>query len=118
MSSGTRPGQTYKYTISTKKSKHVISAEEEELYELCNLAGVNINPKIYRIIADLVRMNVAPIAILQIFRAMSLHSKYANTSHISSSQLSYVHPGMEPSSISSNTSSKIHSSRTRMLPHS
>lgn len=55
----------------TLMSKNVLSLEEQELYELSQLAGVVLDPSVFKIIMDLLKMNVAPQAILQVLRSIS-----------------------------------------------
>lgn len=60
--------QFLQYTLM---SKNVLSLEEQELYELSQLAGVVLDPSVFKIIMDLLKMNVAPQAILQVLRSIS-----------------------------------------------
>ncbi|XP_022340471.1 mitotic-spindle organizing protein 2-like [Crassostrea virginica] len=55
----------------TLLSKNVLSLEEQELYEVSQLAGVILDPSVFKIIMDLLKMNVAPQAILQVLRSIS-----------------------------------------------
>ncbi|XP_033729511.1 mitotic-spindle organizing protein 2-like [Pecten maximus] len=54
----------------TLLSKNVLSPEEQELYELADLAGVVIDPAVFKIVLDLLKMNVAPTAVLQMLKSM------------------------------------------------
>ncbi|OWF40287.1 mitotic-spindle organizing protein 2B-like [Mizuhopecten yessoensis] len=54
----------------TLLSQNVLSLEEEELYELADLAGVVIDPAVFKIVLDLLKMNVAPTAVLQMLKSM------------------------------------------------
>ncbi|XP_061188474.1 mitotic-spindle organizing protein 2-like [Saccostrea echinata] len=60
--------QFLQYTLL---SKNVLSLDEQELYELSQLAGVVFDPSVFKIIMDLLKMNVAPQAILQVLRSIS-----------------------------------------------
>lgn len=60
-------GSVQKYV--TKKKK-VLSAEEAELYELAQAAGIVIDQDVFKIIADLLKMNVAPLAVFQMLKSM------------------------------------------------
>ncbi|KAK3084408.1 hypothetical protein FSP39_013074 [Pinctada imbricata] len=51
-------------------SKHILSADEWSCTELSQLAGITLDPKIFKIILDLLKMNVAPQAILQVLKYM------------------------------------------------
>ncbi|XP_042318090.1 mitotic-spindle organizing protein 2B isoform X2 [Sceloporus undulatus] len=48
----------------------VLNAEESELFELAQAAGTGLDPEVFKILLDLLRMNVAPLAIFQMLRAM------------------------------------------------
>ncbi|XP_069135205.1 mitotic-spindle organizing protein 2-like [Argopecten irradians] len=54
----------------TMLSKNVLSAEEQELYEVADLAGVVVDPSVFKIVLDLLKMNVAPTAVLQMLKSM------------------------------------------------
>ncbi|XP_060072733.1 mitotic-spindle organizing protein 2B-like [Ylistrum balloti] len=54
----------------TLLSKNVLSPEEQELYELADLAGVVVDPSVFKIVLDLLKMNVAPTAVLQMLKSM------------------------------------------------
>ncbi|XP_055087838.1 mitotic-spindle organizing protein 2 isoform X2 [Periophthalmus magnuspinnatus] len=56
-----------KYAIKKKK---VLSPEESELYELTQAAGIIIDQEVFKIILDLLKMNVAPQAVFQTLKAM------------------------------------------------
>ncbi|XP_071179563.1 mitotic-spindle organizing protein 2B-like [Mytilus edulis] len=59
--------QTLKYTLL---SKNVLTLDEAELYELSQLAGITLDPNVFKIILDLLKMNVAPTAVLQMLMSM------------------------------------------------
>uniref|UniRef100_A0A3B5MVQ6 Mitotic spindle organizing protein 2B n=1 Tax=Xiphophorus couchianus TaxID=32473 RepID=A0A3B5MVQ6_9TELE len=56
-----------KYAIKKKK---VLSAEESELFELTQAAGITLDQEVFKIIVDLLKMNVAPQAVFQTLKAM------------------------------------------------
>ncbi|XP_032425317.1 mitotic-spindle organizing protein 2 isoform X1 [Xiphophorus hellerii] len=56
-----------KYAIKKKK---VLSAEESELFELTQAAGITVDQEVFKIIVDLLKMNVAPQAVFQTLKAM------------------------------------------------
>ncbi|XP_063774067.1 mitotic-spindle organizing protein 2B-like [Pseudophryne corroboree] len=60
-------GSVQKYV--TKKKK-VLSAEETELYELAQAAGIAMDQEVFRILVDLLKMNVAPLAVFQMLKSM------------------------------------------------
>lgn len=55
----------------TKRSRLILTAEEAELYELCNLAGFTIDPDIFKSLLELLRMNVVPSAVAQMIHSMA-----------------------------------------------
>ncbi|XP_044190586.1 mitotic-spindle organizing protein 2 isoform X1 [Thunnus albacares] len=60
-------GNVQKYAIKKKK---VLSAEESELFELTQAAGITVDQEVFKIIVDLLKMNVAPQAVFQTLKAM------------------------------------------------
>lgn len=64
--------QTLRYTLL---SKNVLTADEAELYELSNLAGIVFDPNVFKIIIDLLRLNVAPTAIEGMLKNMLAQQK-------------------------------------------
>ncbi|XP_075691811.1 mitotic-spindle organizing protein 2B [Rhinoderma darwinii] len=60
-------GSVQKYV--TKKKK-VLTAEEAELYELAQAAGIVMDQEVFKIIVDLLKMNVAPLAVFQMLKSM------------------------------------------------
>ncbi|XP_061603516.1 mitotic-spindle organizing protein 2 isoform X1 [Phyllopteryx taeniolatus] len=52
------------------KKKKILNAEESELYELSQAAGVTVDQEVFKIIVDLLKMNVAPQAVFQTLKAM------------------------------------------------
>lgn len=41
-------GQSNKYAIQGKRAKDALSKDEQDLYELCSLSGVDISPAVFR----------------------------------------------------------------------
>ncbi|KAM3600315.1 uncharacterized protein V6R79_021428 [Siganus canaliculatus] len=66
-----------KYAIKKKK---VLSAEEMELYELTQAAGITVDQEVFKIIVDLLKMNVAPQAVFQTLKAMCVGQRVAEGS--------------------------------------
>ncbi|XP_028904461.1 mitotic-spindle organizing protein 2-like isoform X1 [Ornithorhynchus anatinus] len=52
------------------RRKKVLTADEMELYELAQAAGGNIDPEVFKILVDLLKLNVAPLAVFQMLRSM------------------------------------------------
>ncbi|NXQ43026.1 MZT2A protein, partial [Catharus fuscescens] len=50
--------------------KQLLSAEEAELFELAQAAGSGLDPEVFRVLLDLLRMNVAPLAVFQVLKSM------------------------------------------------
>uniref|UniRef100_A0A8C6WJA7 Mitotic spindle organizing protein 2B n=1 Tax=Neogobius melanostomus TaxID=47308 RepID=A0A8C6WJA7_9GOBI len=71
-----------KYAIKKKK---VLSAEDAELFELTQAAGVTIDQEVFKIIVDLLKMNVAPQAVFQTLKAMCAGQRVAECGTESSS---------------------------------
>uniref|UniRef100_G3PT32 Mitotic spindle organizing protein 2B n=1 Tax=Gasterosteus aculeatus aculeatus TaxID=481459 RepID=G3PT32_GASAC len=63
-----------KYAIKKKK---VLSAEEAELFELTQAAGITVDQEVFKIIVDLLKMNVAPQAVFQTLKAMCAGQRLA-----------------------------------------
>ncbi|ELT99008.1 hypothetical protein CAPTEDRAFT_208499 [Capitella teleta] len=55
-------------------SRNVLTGDDEELYSLANLAGVTMDPQIFKIVIDLLRMNVAPMAVQGMLKNMTATS--------------------------------------------
>ncbi|NWR81479.1 MZT2A protein, partial [Centropus unirufus] len=52
------------------RRKPLLSAEEAELFELAQAAGGGLDPDVFRVLLDLLRMNVAPLAVFQVLKSM------------------------------------------------
>lgn len=63
-----------KYAIKKKK---VLSAEDAELFELTQSAGIILDQEVFKIIVDLLKMNVAPQAVFQTLKAMCAGQRVA-----------------------------------------
>ncbi|XP_019134152.1 mitotic-spindle organizing protein 2 isoform X2 [Larimichthys crocea] len=61
------------------KKKKVLSAEESELFELTQAAGVQVDQEVFKIIVDLLKMNVAPQAVFQTLKAMCAGQRVAES---------------------------------------
>ncbi|CAG5867710.1 unnamed protein product [Menidia menidia] len=65
-----------KYAIKKKK---VLNAEETELFELTQAAGITVDQEVFKIIVDLLKMNVAPQAVFQTLKAMCAGQRVADS---------------------------------------
>lgn len=65
-----------KYAIKKKK---VLTAEEMELFELTQAAGITVDQEVFKIIVDLLKMNVAPQAVFQTLKAMCAGQRVAES---------------------------------------
>ncbi|XP_074212064.1 uncharacterized protein LOC105070557 isoform X1 [Camelus bactrianus] len=52
------------------RRKKVLSAEEMELFELAQAAGGAMDPDVFKILVDLLKLNVAPLAVFQMLKSM------------------------------------------------
>ncbi|XP_071030251.1 mitotic-spindle organizing protein 2 isoform X1 [Oncorhynchus clarkii lewisi] len=79
-------GNVTKYAMKKKK---ILNAEESELFELTQAAGIAMDQEVFKIIVDLLKMNVAPLAVFQTLKAMCAGQRIADTSMGDSSTASY-----------------------------
>ncbi|XP_048874874.1 mitotic-spindle organizing protein 2 isoform X2 [Brienomyrus brachyistius] len=70
-------GSVQKYAIKKKK---ILNAEESELFELTQAAGIVMDQEVFKIIVDLLKMNVAPLAVFQTLKAMCAGQRIAESS--------------------------------------
>lgn len=81
MSRSNSNAEHYKVTLTRLSSK----SQEEELMDLCNLSGVSLDPDVFKIVMDLIKMNVQPTALVQVLKKITTASKsYRNESSRSS----------------------------------
>ncbi|XP_005990312.1 mitotic-spindle organizing protein 2 isoform X1 [Latimeria chalumnae] len=69
-------GNVQKYAVKKKK---ILNAEELELYELTQAAGVVIDQEVFKVIVDLLKMNVAPLAVFQMLKSMCAGHRLTET---------------------------------------
>ncbi|XP_035377346.1 mitotic-spindle organizing protein 2 isoform X1 [Electrophorus electricus] len=69
-------GTVQKYSLKKKK---VLNAEETELFELTQAAGIVMDQEVFKIIVDLLKMNVAPLAVFQTLKAMCAGQRISDT---------------------------------------
>ncbi|XP_046277051.1 mitotic-spindle organizing protein 2B isoform X2 [Marmota monax] len=60
------------------RRKKVLSAEEMELYELAQAAGAAMDPDVFKILVDLLNLNVAPLAVFQMLKSMCAGQRLAS----------------------------------------
>lgn len=60
------------------RRKKVLGAEEMELYELAQAAGAAIDPDVFKILVDLLNLNVAPLAVFQMLKSMCAGQRLAS----------------------------------------
>ncbi|XP_036923375.1 mitotic-spindle organizing protein 2B isoform X2 [Sturnira hondurensis] len=60
------------------RRKKVLSAEEMELYELAQAAGGAMDPDVFKILVDLLKLNVAPLAVFQMLKSMCAGQRLAS----------------------------------------
>ncbi|TRY60822.1 hypothetical protein DNTS_003158 [Danionella cerebrum] len=105
--SATVSGNVQKYSIKKKK---VLNAEETELFELTQAAGVVIDQEVFKIIVDLLKMNVAPLAVFQTLKTMCAGQKVSEAPASDSTTVSHNLTGSsehrEEESVVSGKSSK------------
>ncbi|KAF7644940.1 hypothetical protein LDENG_00213330 [Lucifuga dentata] len=90
------------------KKKKVLSAEEAELFELTQAAGITVDQEVFKIIVDLLKMNVAPQAVFQTLKAMCAGQRVAEggaaeasaASHVTSTNTAPAEPREEESLVS------------------
>ncbi|XP_077188413.1 mitotic-spindle organizing protein 2B-like isoform X2 [Paroedura picta] len=81
---------------STRSRRKLLTAEEAELFELAQAAGTGIDPEVFKILLDLLRMNVAPTAVFQMLRSMCAGQRLAAEGA--------TEPAREPPFVSAKTS--------------
>ncbi|XP_039181964.1 mitotic-spindle organizing protein 2A-like [Crotalus tigris] len=65
--------------VGSRARRKLLTGEEEELFELSQAAGSGIDPEVFRILLDLLRMNVAPLAVFQMLRSMCAGQRLVST---------------------------------------
>ncbi|CAO2631009.1 Mitotic-spindle organizing protein 2 [Lemmus lemmus] len=60
------------------RRKKALETEEMELYELAQAAGTVIDPDVFKILMDLLNLNVAPLAVFQILKSMCAGQRLAS----------------------------------------
>ncbi|KAG8456207.1 hypothetical protein GDO86_002123 [Hymenochirus boettgeri] len=75
-------GTVQKYAAKKKK---VLNPEEAELYELTQAAGIVMDQEVFKILVDLLKMNVAPLAVFQMLKSMCAGHRITDTAPTDSS---------------------------------
>ncbi|XP_030209581.1 mitotic-spindle organizing protein 2 isoform X3 [Gadus morhua] len=79
-------GNVQKYAMKKKK---ILNAEESELFELTQAAGITMDQEVFKIIVDLLKMNVAPQAVFQTLKAMCAGQRIVDTCAADASKASH-----------------------------
>nr|XP_005613775.2 mitotic-spindle organizing protein 2B-like isoform X4 [Equus caballus] len=66
---GASPGLEAALQKLALRRKKVLSAEEMELYELVQAAGGAMDPDVFKILLDLLKLNVVPLAVFQMLKS-------------------------------------------------
>ncbi|XP_074824360.1 mitotic-spindle organizing protein 2B-like isoform X2 [Natator depressus] len=66
-----------KVGASVRSRRKLPTAEEAELFELAQAAGIGLDPEVFRLLLDLLRMNVAPLAVFQMLKSMCAGQRLA-----------------------------------------
>ncbi|XP_028828921.1 mitotic-spindle organizing protein 2 isoform X2 [Denticeps clupeoides] len=86
-------GTAQKYAAKKKK---VLNAEEGDLHDLTQAAGIVVDPEVFKIIVDLLKMNVAPLAVFQTLKAMCAGQRISDTTDTSAASHSTAAAPSEP----------------------
>ncbi|XP_062984751.1 mitotic-spindle organizing protein 2A-like [Elgaria multicarinata webbii] len=81
----------------SRARRKLLTAEEAELFELAQAAGSGLDPEVFKILLDLLRMNVAPLAVFQMLRSMCAGQRLAGADVA-------PEPAREPPIVSAKTS--------------
>jgi len=74
----------YKVTVTRTNSKSL----DEELLELCNLSGVTLDPDVFKILLDLIKLNVSPTSLVSILKKVAAGKGYpSDTPSLSTTKL-------------------------------
>uniref|UniRef100_A0A8D0MQG6 Mitotic-spindle organizing protein 2B n=1 Tax=Sus scrofa TaxID=9823 RepID=A0A8D0MQG6_PIG len=75
---GAPPGLEAALQKLALRRKKVLSAEETELFELAQAAGGAMDPEVFKILVDLLKLNVAPLAVFQMLKSMCAGQRLAS----------------------------------------
>ena len=97
----------YKVTVTRTNSKSL----DEELLELCNLSGVTLDPDVFKILLDLIKLNVSPTSLVSILKKIAATKGYPSETPLhSTTKLSSSSSSMATSSFDTLQSSQLSSS--------
>lgn len=97
----------YKVTVTRTNSKSL----DEELLELCNLSGVTLDPDVFKILLDLIKLNVSPTSLVSILKKIAATKGYPSETPLhSTTKLSSSSSSMATSSFDTLQSSQLGSS--------
>lgn len=69
----TGTNQQYTQAVSFSSSiQNVLSNRDLELYELARISGVIIDPQVFKVLVDLLKLDVSPAAIFNVLQNMAL----------------------------------------------
>ncbi|CAI9557987.1 unnamed protein product [Staurois parvus] len=89
------------------KKKKVLSAEEAELSELAQAAGIVMDQEVFKILVDLLKMNVAPLAVFQMLKSMCAGHRLTDSVSTESSS-----PSIQATHIETRGKNKLNPSNT------
>ena len=67
----------YKVTVTRANAKSL----DEELLELCNLSGVTLDPDVFKILLDLIKLNVPPTSLVHVMKQIAATKGYRSEAH-------------------------------------
>lgn len=67
----------YKVSVTRTSSKSL----DEELLELCNLSGVTLDPDVFKILLDLIKLNVPPPSLVTVLKQVASTKGYRSEGH-------------------------------------
>ena len=102
---------------TTLYTRNIFSPEDADLYELTQLAGVTLDPNVFKIVTDLLKLNVQPASIVKVSRSRISFLSALRTSfeHDHDSDFSCLAPA--PTSAPSHTSSLHPPHPLTVFPH-
>ena len=67
----------YKVTVTRANAKSL----DEELLDLCNLSGVTLDPDVFKILLDLIKLNVPPTSLVHVLKQIAATKGYRSENH-------------------------------------
>nr|XP_026695052.1 mitotic-spindle organizing protein 2B-like [Ciona intestinalis] len=62
---------------SSVHRNNILGPEETDLWELCYYGGLTVDPQVFKILLDLLHMDIHPKAVLEVLKEVTSHSKYS-----------------------------------------